>query len=262
MGNIDVMIHRLVRLTQNTPWRALVDMLTEESDIHTIERLSYYILKLLGVDKLETLLEYSDYSASAKVSQRYHVSPFDLYNEPNEKPPLDSRATIASHLVDLVTRLMVQYSYKINNVSDDIHHEFVSTSVVDSFLRSPDVHTRHYIGSPKGGVSLYKCGCCDNIFAVNDSLIPSKEKIEFMNSAYHDANTTALCEFCRDDIVGAMHSNDIATFNYLKSLTKINKIGIKTSHVSIAPPDNMESGITIHPYIPEGGNVDGTNETE
>lgn len=246
---------------QNTPWKAIYDMLTAANDEPTIERLSYYMIKLYGISDISTLLEYSNESTSVKALQRYYISEH-LFREHEDVPPIDDARKLATNLVKLVAKLMVQYAYNINGKSEDYTHDIMTDENIEVILNSNDKFTRHYIGSPKGGVVIYRCGCCGNIFANHDSLLPSKEFTKFVNSVYMDSNNLPICEMCSVDIQETMDSKDVLSSSYLRAVVNIKKVVNEVGCISIAPPDDVDysHGTCMHSYKPEGGNDDGCKE--
>ena len=220
-------IEQYMRLIQNVPWHNLLD--NPEFSVSETDRdlLSYYALKLFSVDNLNELCILS---LCDTPEEKIHYT--DIRNYKSAVFQNESKAgfeEIIEKFKVLVYRLLHDYIKATNGMESAAYY---NTS--DDKTK----YDRRYVGTPKAGVLLHSCACCDQFFLTTDT--PTDDK-GFVNTITLLNSTKApICPCCVKDLKDTIEQESEIMNDLLERLAGVMSVPMIVHHVSVAPPDNTE----------------------
>ena len=220
-------IEQYMRFIQNTPWHNMLDnteFIVSETDR---DLLSYYALKLFDIDNLSELCILSLCSTP---EEKIHYTNIRNYKSAVHRN--ESKAgfeEIINKFKVLVYRLVFEYIKTTNGMESTTYY---NTSDDKTKYR------RHYVGTPKAGVLLHSCACCDQFFLTADTPVDNERFIN--NVTVLKRTETPICPCCVKDLKDTIEQENELMNDLLDSLAGVVSVPMIVHHVSVAPPDSAE----------------------
>lgn len=227
-----------VKMVQNTPWSDIIAFLKAKGRTQDLDLLDLYITRVIGCADIYELSEEHDAGNNYYLHDRVYQNMLPKV----EDTIYTDTAYKLSALFDTVMRDYVAY-----------RNGFIETIRPYDTADERTMYDRHYAGSPKAGVLLHRCNCCQQLFITED--VDAGDT--YINNVPL-TNGKPICPKCASEIHDLLNGDEMCLIpEFIAKSLDFKSIPMAVHHISVAPPDMDYAGDKlIHDIKYEGSHED------